>query len=162
LATHRIKVGISLDGGPGATDRHRSYPSGRGTYAAVATPLAKILIPAKPVQVYASTLIGLAILNLLCGASDDRPLTRRNVGLLALEFYARRFVFHVLSKTKLSRGFPSLGFRAKLARNIDVRIQVNGVVKGICHGQTSFLQAKLWLLAQPWPKPETTKPESFC
>jgi len=36
LATHRIRVGVSLDGGPGATDRHRSYPSGRGTYAAVA------------------------------------------------------------------------------------------------------------------------------
>jgi len=36
LAAHRIRVGVSLDGGAAATDRHRAFPGGRGSYAAVA------------------------------------------------------------------------------------------------------------------------------
>jgi uncharacterized protein len=35
LARNNIKVGVSLDGGRAATDRHRRYPSGRGSYEAV-------------------------------------------------------------------------------------------------------------------------------
>jgi len=36
LARSGIKVGVSLDGDQAATDRHRRYPSGRGSYASVA------------------------------------------------------------------------------------------------------------------------------
>ncbi len=32
LLTHRIRVGVSLDGGRDANDRHRSYANGRGSY----------------------------------------------------------------------------------------------------------------------------------
>jgi uncharacterized protein len=39
LTTHRVRVGVSVDGGATATDRHRSHPSGRGAYAAVARSL---------------------------------------------------------------------------------------------------------------------------
>jgi uncharacterized protein len=36
LARHDIRVGVSLDGGQEATDRHRRYPGGRGSYESVA------------------------------------------------------------------------------------------------------------------------------
>lgn len=36
LARNSIRVGVSLDGGQAATDRHRRYPSGRGSYESVA------------------------------------------------------------------------------------------------------------------------------
>jgi uncharacterized protein len=39
LASNGIRVGVSLDGDQAATDRHRRYPSGRGSYAAVARTL---------------------------------------------------------------------------------------------------------------------------
>lgn len=37
-----IRVGVSLDGGPGAHDRHRRFGNGRGSYAAVAAGLRKL------------------------------------------------------------------------------------------------------------------------
>ena len=45
LARHGIQVGVSLDGGAAATDRHRHYPSGRGSYRAVARALALLSEP---------------------------------------------------------------------------------------------------------------------
>jgi uncharacterized protein len=36
LLRHGIRVGVSVDGGRAATDRHRIYPSGRGSYEDVA------------------------------------------------------------------------------------------------------------------------------
>ncbi|HCT79394.1 MAG TPA: radical SAM protein [Micromonosporaceae bacterium] len=39
---HRIKVGISLDGGPQAHDRHRKFANGRGSYASVSRALERL------------------------------------------------------------------------------------------------------------------------
>jgi uncharacterized protein len=39
LRRNEIRVGVSLDGGPAATDRHRRDPRGRGSYTAVAAAL---------------------------------------------------------------------------------------------------------------------------
>ena len=36
LARHEIRVGVSLDGDQAATDRHRRYPGGRGSYESAA------------------------------------------------------------------------------------------------------------------------------
>jgi len=38
-----VHVGVSLDGGPEAHDRHRRFPSGRGSYAAVAAGLDRLM-----------------------------------------------------------------------------------------------------------------------
>jgi uncharacterized protein len=40
LARQRVRVGVSIDGGQVATDRHRRYPGGRGSFASVARSLA--------------------------------------------------------------------------------------------------------------------------
>ncbi|WP_433245111.1 FxsB family cyclophane-forming radical SAM/SPASM peptide maturase [Streptosporangium sp. CA-135522] len=43
LAEHEISVGVSMDGGREAQDRHRVYASGRGSYSRVAARLRKLL-----------------------------------------------------------------------------------------------------------------------
>jgi uncharacterized protein len=40
-----IQVGVSLDGGPEAHDRHRRFPSGRGSHGAVAAGLSRLTRP---------------------------------------------------------------------------------------------------------------------
>ena len=45
LWEHRIRVGVSLDGGRDANDRHRSYANGRGSHDAVAAALQRLLVP---------------------------------------------------------------------------------------------------------------------
>jgi uncharacterized protein len=40
-----VKVGVSLDGGARAQDRHRRFPSGRGSYASVAASLDRLTRP---------------------------------------------------------------------------------------------------------------------
>ena len=40
-----VRVGVSLDGGPGEHDRHRRFASGRGSYAAVAAGLGRLRQP---------------------------------------------------------------------------------------------------------------------
>jgi len=45
LWEHRIRVGVSLDGGRVANDRHRSYANGRGSYNTVATALRRLSAP---------------------------------------------------------------------------------------------------------------------
>jgi uncharacterized protein len=42
LAAHEIRLGISIDGGPEANDRHRRYANGKGSYAQVAEGLARV------------------------------------------------------------------------------------------------------------------------
>jgi uncharacterized protein len=46
LARNGIRVGVSLDGDRAATDRHRRYPSGRGSYTAVMRGLDLLRSPA--------------------------------------------------------------------------------------------------------------------
>jgi uncharacterized protein len=69
---HRVRVGVSLDGGPAANDRHRTYANGKGSYERVAAGLRLLAEPAHrdlysgllatvdvrndPLQVYASLL----------------------------------------------------------------------------------------------------------
>ncbi len=45
LLTHRIRVGVSLDGGRDANDRHRSYANGRGSYDNVVSALRRLSAP---------------------------------------------------------------------------------------------------------------------
>ena len=45
LWRHRIHVGVSLDGGRDANDRHRSFANGRGSYDTVATALRRLSAP---------------------------------------------------------------------------------------------------------------------
>ncbi|AEV82391.1 Fe-S oxidoreductase [Actinoplanes sp. SE50] len=42
FATHRIRVGVSLDGPATANDRHRRFPNGRGSHAGVARALRRL------------------------------------------------------------------------------------------------------------------------
>jgi uncharacterized protein len=46
LAKHRFGVGVSLDGGAAANDRHRRYANGRGSFAAVQRGLEALRRPA--------------------------------------------------------------------------------------------------------------------
>ncbi|GAB3845812.1 FxsB family cyclophane-forming radical SAM/SPASM peptide maturase [Micromonospora andamanensis] len=43
LRRHRISVGVSLDGGTSANDRHRQYRDGRGSFAGVAANLVRLM-----------------------------------------------------------------------------------------------------------------------
>ena len=45
LLANRIRVGVSLDGGREANDRHRAYASGRGSYDLVAAALRRLRTP---------------------------------------------------------------------------------------------------------------------
>lgn len=45
LLEHRIRIGVSLDGGRKANDRHRSYANGRGSYEGVVNALRRLSIP---------------------------------------------------------------------------------------------------------------------
>jgi uncharacterized protein len=42
LGRHRIRIGVSLDGGADANDRHRRYANGKGSYEAVAARLGEL------------------------------------------------------------------------------------------------------------------------
>lgn len=46
LLRHGIRVGVSVDGGQAATDRHRPYPSGKGSFEAVARAIDLLRSPA--------------------------------------------------------------------------------------------------------------------
>lgn len=46
LARHDVRVGVSLDGGAAATDQHRRYRGGHGSYSAVSRGLALLRSPA--------------------------------------------------------------------------------------------------------------------
>ncbi|MCF2526707.1 FxsB family cyclophane-forming radical SAM/SPASM peptide maturase [Yinghuangia soli] len=43
-----VSVGVSLDGGEAANDRHRRYADGRGSHAAVAEAVARLRAPSRP------------------------------------------------------------------------------------------------------------------
>jgi uncharacterized protein len=41
-----VRVGVSVDGGPAATDRHRRYANGRGSYDRISAGIARLMEPA--------------------------------------------------------------------------------------------------------------------